>query len=255
MHAVTSGDDGDDGLVMLVTDKCRDFRALQHWCMPLGSPTSLTSIRQFLPTQLHWSLLDKMDLQVIVNSFQPLVAQCSLDKPPCSLVCGQDSTMCDIVWVSPQEHWSESVSFHFFLQAPQWPCPVRKRFRSDHCCRGRAKPGCRIVGSSIDCWCQLVPTHTTKASDHSVMPVLIVVHCYWFHCVIKHVKLCRFAEHFQCMLMTDRHTNVTDYSTYLPILCFRYRGNRVPSRSDSFTVKPSVMCHKVTCILPNCCLH
>jgi len=30
--------------------------------------------------------------------------QCSLDKPPCSLVCGQDSTMCDIVWVSPQEH-------------------------------------------------------------------------------------------------------------------------------------------------------
>ena len=54
--------------------------------------------------------------------------------------------MCDIVWVSPQEHWSESESFHFFLQAPQWPCPVRKRFRRDHCCRGRAKPGCRIVG-------------------------------------------------------------------------------------------------------------
>jgi len=25
--------------------------------------------------------------------------------------------MCDIVWVSPQEHWSESESFHFFLQA------------------------------------------------------------------------------------------------------------------------------------------
>jgi len=25
-------------------------------------------------------------------------AECSLDKPPCSLVCGQDSTMCDIVW-------------------------------------------------------------------------------------------------------------------------------------------------------------
>ena len=33
-----------------------------------------------------------------------LSAECSLDKPPCSLVCGQDSTMCDIVWVSPQEH-------------------------------------------------------------------------------------------------------------------------------------------------------
>jgi len=33
-----------------------------------------------------------------------------LDKPPCSLVSGQDSTMCDIAWVSPQEHWS--MSFH-----------------------------------------------------------------------------------------------------------------------------------------------
>jgi len=24
---------------------------------------------------------------------------------------------------------------------------VRKRFSKDHCCRGRSKPGCRIVGS------------------------------------------------------------------------------------------------------------
>jgi len=24
---------------------------------------------------------------------------------------------------------------------------VRKRFSRDHCCRGRSKPGCRIVGS------------------------------------------------------------------------------------------------------------
>ena len=36
-------------------------------------------------------------------------AECSLDKPPCSLVCGQDSTMCDIVWVSPQEHRDRSL--------------------------------------------------------------------------------------------------------------------------------------------------
>ena len=59
--------------------------------------------------------------------------------------------MCDIVWVSPQEHWSESESFHFFLQAPQWPCRMRRRFRRDHCCRGRAKPGCQIVGSCTRC--------------------------------------------------------------------------------------------------------
>jgi len=57
--------------------------------------------------------------------------------------------MWDIVWVSPQGHISVSVSRHFFLQAPQCPCSVRKRFSRDHCCRGRSKPGCWIVGSHI----------------------------------------------------------------------------------------------------------
>ena len=99
--------------------------------------------------------------------------ECSLDKPLCSLVSGQDSTMCDIVWVSPQE-------IHFFLQAPQWLCPAQKQFRKDHCCRGRAKPGCRIVGSStrwkrgqlpgfspltVDVnWFQLTPQRLKKVS-------------------------------------------------------------------------------------------
>jgi len=68
-------------------------------------------------------------------------------RPPFSFVKGQDSTMWDIVWVSPQEHRSVSVRRHVFLQAPQCPWPVRKRLRRDHCCRGRVKPGCRIVGS------------------------------------------------------------------------------------------------------------
>jgi len=40
------------------------------------------------------------------------------------------------VWKSP-----------FFLQAPQCPRSVRKRFSRNHCCRGRSKPSCRIVGS------------------------------------------------------------------------------------------------------------
>ena len=39
------------------------------------------------------------------------------------------------------------VGRHFLLQAPQCPCSVRKRFSRDHCCRGRTKPGCWIVGS------------------------------------------------------------------------------------------------------------
>ena len=55
--------------------------------------------------------------------------------------------MWDIVWVSPQGHRSVSVSRHFLLQAAQCPCSMRKRFSRDHCCRGRPKPGCRIVGS------------------------------------------------------------------------------------------------------------
>ena len=73
--------------------------------------------------------------------------ECSRDKPPFSFVRGQDSTMSDIVWVSPQGHRSVSVSHHFLLQAPQCPCSMRKWFSRDHCCRGRSKPGCRIVGS------------------------------------------------------------------------------------------------------------
>ena len=54
--------------------------------------------------------------------------------------------MWDIVWVSPQGHRSLSVSRHFLLQALQCSCSVRKRFSRDHCCRGRSKPGCQIVG-------------------------------------------------------------------------------------------------------------
>ena len=44
---------------------------------------------------------------------------------------GQDSTMWDIVWVSPQEHRSVSVSCYILLQAPQCPCSVQKRFSID----------------------------------------------------------------------------------------------------------------------------
>jgi len=42
---------------------------------------------------------------------------------------------------------SVSASCHFLLQAPQCPYSVWKRFSRDHCCRGRSKPDCRIVGS------------------------------------------------------------------------------------------------------------
>ena len=74
-------------------------------------------------------------------------AECSRDKKPFSFVRGQDSTMWNIVWVLPQGHRSMSVSRHFLLQAPQCPRSMQKRFSRDHCCWGRLKPGCRIVGS------------------------------------------------------------------------------------------------------------
>jgi len=77
----------------------------------------------------------------------PSSSECSRDKPPFSFVRGQDSTMRDIVWVSPQGHRSVSVSRHFLLQTPQCFCSVRKRFSRDHCCRGRSKSGCWIVRS------------------------------------------------------------------------------------------------------------
>jgi len=104
---------------------------------------TLTSLR---PTKLLLLLLVCMSLLVSWETASSS-AQCTRDKPPFSFVRGQDSTTWDIVWVSPQGHRSVSVSRHSLLQASQCPCSVQKRFSRDHCCRGRSKPGCRIVGS------------------------------------------------------------------------------------------------------------
>ena len=48
---------------------------------------------------------------------------------------------------SGSRHKDTDQCRHFLLQTPQCPCSVRKRFSRDRCCRGRSKPGCRIVGS------------------------------------------------------------------------------------------------------------
>jgi len=50
-------------------------------------------------------------------------AQCSRDKPPFSFVRGQDSTMWDIVSVSPQRHRSVSVSRHSVCRHRSVPVP------------------------------------------------------------------------------------------------------------------------------------
>ena len=43
--------------------------------------------------------------------------------------------------------WRRAAKQQDTDQCLQSPCSVRKRFSRDHCCRGRSKPGCRIVGS------------------------------------------------------------------------------------------------------------
>jgi len=97
-------------------------------------------IRNLLLVCVSWTIL-------VSHETASSSAECSRDKLPFSFVRGQDSTMWDIIWVSPQWHRSVSVSRHFLLQAPQCFCSVRKRFSRDHCCRGRSKPSCWIVGS------------------------------------------------------------------------------------------------------------
>ena len=59
------------------------------------------------------------DPQLVSHETSSSSAECSRDKPPFSFVRGQDSTVWDIVWISPQGHRSVSVSRHFLLQVPQ----------------------------------------------------------------------------------------------------------------------------------------
>jgi len=125
-------------------DRCSRFPVILTTCK-----LQTQAIENKYPT--GWLLL----LLLVCVSWAKLVSQetasssaeYSRDKPPLSFVRGQNSTMWDIVWVSPQGHRSVSVSRHFLLQAPQCPCSLQKRFSRDHWCRGRSKPGWRIVGS------------------------------------------------------------------------------------------------------------
>ena len=48
-------------------------------------------------------------------------ASCKRSRPPSNLVNGQELTMCDIFWISPQSHSSLSVKPHFLWHTLQWP--------------------------------------------------------------------------------------------------------------------------------------
>ena len=85
-----------------------------------------------------WTVIGQPGNNVFICRVQP-------GQAAFSSVRGQDSTVWDIVWVSPQGHRLVSASHPFLLQIPHCPCSVRKRFSRDYCCWGRSKPGCRIV--------------------------------------------------------------------------------------------------------------
>ena len=111
---------------------------VQMFCFSCSTQIELCGICLYLisATFIHSGLLLHA-CHLVSHKTASSSAECSRDKPPFSFVGGQDSTMLDIVWVSPQGHRSVSVSRHFLLQALQCPCSVRKQFNRDHCCRER----------------------------------------------------------------------------------------------------------------------
>jgi len=58
----------------------------------------------------------------VSQSTAALSAVCRCRRLRSSLLSRQESTMCDIVWISLQSHISLSVRPHFFWHVPQWPC-------------------------------------------------------------------------------------------------------------------------------------
>jgi len=150
---------------------------------------------------------------------QRLHLQCSRDKLPFSFVRGQDSTVWDIVWVSPQGNRSVSVSHHFLLQALQCSCSVRKWFSRDHCCRGTppvAEHHLHLLLSDL------------KSNFHGADPT----HCLWHayppdcqnHCYYQ-VPVGEGKTDKKCWHSTDRrmndiwhltrHGHLTGFTSYL----------------------------------------
>ena len=123
--------------------------------------------------------------------------------------------MWDIVWVLPQGHRSVSVSHYFLLQAPQCPCSVQKRFSRDHCCRGRSKPGCRIVG-----W------HTSYTDAD-------IVKCFSLLLINRGtvVQICDFEHHFS-------HPSSHSFTPQFTLLHAPVHTPLYPVHTHSHTIAP-----------------
>ena len=77
------------------------------------------------------------------------------DRQLCGVVVNRleiVSTIWLMVCFCPQLQDSDVDRPHWCKSARQVPRPVQKRFSIDQVCRGRSKPGCRIVGSGTKDW-------------------------------------------------------------------------------------------------------
>ena len=68
-------------------------------------------------------------------------AEWSQRRSPSNLVSGHDSTMRLIVCTLPHWHLSDDAMCHLWRLVAQEPCPVRKRFNTDHAECPRLKAG------------------------------------------------------------------------------------------------------------------
>ena len=87
--------------------------AIKHECFKMSSRIIVQSSSRMRVMDHNWSAMKQ-------RRHPQSVAEISRH----SVVRGQDLTMWDIIWVSPQGHRSVSVSRYFLLQAPQCPCSM-----------------------------------------------------------------------------------------------------------------------------------
>ena len=73
-------------------------------------------------------------------------------KPHSNRYNGHESTIWLMVCFCPQLQDSDVDRPHWCKSARHVPRPVRKLLSIDQVCRGRSKPGCRIVGSGTKDW-------------------------------------------------------------------------------------------------------
>ena len=104
-----------------------------NFLRPLFRPRPPSKQRHFADLIFKLILLSCAKISNVVSqSTAASSASCKRSRPPSNLVSGQELTMCDIVWISPQSRSSLSVKPHFLWHTLQWPWPVRKQFSSDH---------------------------------------------------------------------------------------------------------------------------